>query len=277
MAQWLHRLEGTLTRRRRDDALEEELRLHLELETDAARRTHHHHDGGRRAAHLRAGGVPQAMEALRDQRGVPSLTDMARDMRVAVRGLYGRPGFTAVALFTIALGIGANAAMFSIVHGVLLTPLPYPDAHRLVRLYQTNSAMGVTDGAVSPPDFDDWRAHTQAWDGLAASQAGPMLALGLGEPVELEMALVAGDFFGTLGTRPVIGRTITDRDVREAVPWRSSASACGATPSAAIQAFSAERCSSADAPIRLSASHRRRSGTRQRQLMYGHRARSSRA
>ncbi len=101
LREWLHRLEGTLTRRRRDDDLEEELRLHLELETDAARRAQHHHDGGRRVAHLRAGGVPQAMEALRDQRGVPSLTDMARDMRVAVRGLYGRPGFTAVALFRV--------------------------------------------------------------------------------------------------------------------------------------------------------------------------------
>lgn len=217
LREWLHRAAGTLSRRRRDEDLEEELRLHLEMATDAARQSDPQ-DDGRRAARLRAGGVAQAMEALRDQRGIPSITDVVRDMRHAIRGLYRRPGFSAVALFTIALGIGANAAMFTIVYGVLLKPLSYPDAERLVRVYQTNPALGVMDGAVSPPDFDDWQSHTRAWDGLAATQASPILALGLGEPVELEMAVVTGDFFGTLGTTPVIGRAITHSDIRDAIP-----------------------------------------------------------
>lgn len=109
LREWLYRLLGTFSRRRRDEELEQELRSHLELAAEDARRRGERAQEAVRAARIRAGGVTQTMEELRDQRGVPWLDDFARDIRHSLRALRRSPTFTAVALLTLTLGIGATA------------------------------------------------------------------------------------------------------------------------------------------------------------------------
>jgi len=146
------------------------------------------------------------------------LSDLGRDVRYAVRGLRRNPGFTATALITIALGIGATTAVLTIVNGILLRPLPYPDADRLVRIYQVNREQELPRAAVSLMDFDDWRQQTTSFSSLTAYQYGPLLVTSFAEPVEVETALVAGDFFGTLRGSTIVGRPLQEDDVRRAVP-----------------------------------------------------------
>src|SRR5262245_50058008 len=125
LREWLARLAGTLRPRRRDADLEEELRLHLDLAAaDAERRGE-----PARNASLRLGGVAPAMDVMRDQRGLPWLDDAIRDLRYGLRALRRQPVFTAVAILTLALGIGANTAIFSLADAVLLRALPVSRPH----------------------------------------------------------------------------------------------------------------------------------------------------
>ena len=130
--EWMQRLKGTLLPARRDADLEHELRSHMEIAAEDKRRRGLDPDDASRATRIEAGGASQAMDALRDQRGLPWLDDLARDVRHGLRTLRRTPVFTAVALLTLALGIGANTAIFSIVNGVILRPLDYPRAEQLM-------------------------------------------------------------------------------------------------------------------------------------------------
>ena len=100
---------------------------------------------------------------------------MVNDLRYALRCLARNPGFTTVAVLTLALGIGANTAVFSVVYAVLLKPLPYADPGRLVQLYERNPAQGLERGAVSPGTFVDWRARSHAFEGMAIYTRGEAL------------------------------------------------------------------------------------------------------
>ena len=135
------------------------------------------------------------------------LAHLRQDLSYALRSLRSAPGFTLVVLLTLALGIGATTAIFSVVHGVLLRPLPFADAGRLVRVWPANPGAEVARGALSVPELDDWVRHGGAFASLAGySTLGNGMVLGDGEPRYVRTAFVSSAFFGTLGTPAALGR-----------------------------------------------------------------------
>ena len=151
---------------RKDDRLADEMAFHLEQQTAKLMRGGMSEVEARRAARLKFGGVTQVREATRDQFRFAWLRDAGRDLRIAFRALARVPSFSVTAILTIGLGIGAAAAMFTVVDGVLLRPLPYPDADRIVQLFQI-SEKGTRGGNVSEPNFLDWQAQTRGFAAMA--------------------------------------------------------------------------------------------------------------
>jgi putative ABC transport system permease protein len=136
---------------------------------------------------------------------------MRHDLTYAVRGLLRRPLFTAVAILTLALGIGANAAIFSVVSAVLLRPLPYPDPDRLMMLWTYNPRQGF-DKDVSPyPNFDDWRRQSTSFERVAAYTGGSYTLTAAGDPAQIRGAIVTPGFFETLGIAAMQGRVFDER------------------------------------------------------------------
>ncbi len=139
---------------------------------------------------------------------------LTHDVRYALRMLLKQRSVTAMMLATLALGIGANTAVFSVVNAVLLRPLPYPDPDALAMVYEKRSAEGVTSNSVSPADFLDWRATNQSFSSLASFTDTPADLTGTGEPVQITVGGVTADFFNVLGVRALHGRTFApDEDV----------------------------------------------------------------
>jgi putative ABC transport system permease protein len=135
-----------------------------------------------------------------------------QDVRYGARMLRKNPGFTTVAVITLALGIGANTALFSIVNGVLLNPLPYPDPDRLVAV--DASKPNFPRGSISYPNFLDWHRLNQCFSSFSVSRATGYLLTGVGAPEELNAAAVTSDFFPMLGIKPVLGRSFTSAEDR---------------------------------------------------------------
>ena len=130
-----------------------------------------------------------------------------QDVRYALRMLGQSPGFTTIAVMTLALGIGANTALFSVVNGVLLNPLPYPEPDRLVALYSRTSAFSQL--AISYPNFLDWQRNNHSLASIAAYHSEDFNLTGVGEPDRLRAEMISADFFSTLGFQPLIGRDFT--------------------------------------------------------------------
>jgi putative ABC transport system permease protein len=135
---------------------------------------------------------------------------LRQDIRYALRSLAKAPGFTAVVLLTLALGIGANTAIFSVVNGVLLRPLPYYQPERLTVVRETYGE--GQRGTVSGPNYLDWRTRNRSFEQLAASRVRMLTVLGEGEPEEVTAAFVSYNFFTTLGLPPVLGRGFAPRE-----------------------------------------------------------------
>jgi predicted permease len=135
------------------------------------------------------------------------MSNLLHDARLALRALRRQPGFAAVAILTLALGIGATTAVFSVVYGVLLRPLPYPDAERLVRVYADREGVQWT---ASPPDFTDWRAQATSFEDLAALAPTSLAVTGDGPAQQRAAARVTAAFFPVLGVTPALGRGFTD-------------------------------------------------------------------
>jgi predicted permease len=209
--EWTHRLWGALSRGRGDRDLEEELRLHLDLAAEDARRRGHPPDDAARAARIRSGGVLQAMDALRDQRSVPWLEHFARDLRLAFRTLRRHTGFSAVVVLTLGFGMAINTATFSIVNAVLIRPLGFREPGRLVALHEH---LGLEAGPFSPPDFLDLERDQQSFEGAAAYANVAFELSGQGEPIRVDAAKVSANLFQVLGVGPVLGRTFTTEEDR---------------------------------------------------------------
>lgn len=197
-----------------DHRLDDEIQFHIEQQTAKNIRAGMRPDDARRAALVQFGGVEQTREAARDEFRGAMVRDFLRDMRIGLRTLARVPAFAAATILTFGLGLGAATAMFSVVHGVLLTPLPYPQSDRIVRLYQIGKTGGR--GNTSGPNFTDWRAGTHAFSHMTLmSNWGRVPVLGFGEPMLLPAAAVSPEFFSTMGVRPQQGRGFTAAEAAE--------------------------------------------------------------
>ena len=211
------RLGELLHRHRRERELDEELASHVQLHVDDYVRAGLPPDEARRRARLKLGNLDVVKERYREQRGLRWLDRGWHDVTYGARVLWRSPGFTIVATITLALGIGANAAVFSMVNAVLLQPLPFPDSDRLVTVWATSEARGEHDVA-SYPDVMDWRAGSRTIEGLSAYVVRSMV-LSSGRSAHLiEGARVTRGFFDVLGVRPVLGRTLRPEEFEPGAP-----------------------------------------------------------
>ena len=134
------------------------------------------------------------------------MSTLFQDMRYGIRMLMKRPVFTIVAVLTLALGIGANTAIFSVVNAVLLRPLPYPQADRIIQLWEKSEKEKVYTGSVSPHNFTDWRNQGQSFASMAAYRYAPFTLTGGDQPERLNGLMVSSDFLSVMGVQPVLGR-----------------------------------------------------------------------
>jgi putative ABC transport system permease protein len=192
--------------------LDAELRFHLEQQiADYIAAGMTPEEAGRRAR-LEFGGLDQVKEGCREVGATRLMETLIQDLRYGLRQLRRSPGFTAVAVATLALGIGANTAIFSVVSAVLLRPLPFPAPERLVRVMSMRLHGGVSDNA-SYPDFADWRARNHVFAHLAAFNTDSFTLTGQGEAAHVQGAIVSADLFSLLGVKPILGRTfLPDED-----------------------------------------------------------------
>ncbi len=204
LREWVQRLRGTLTSARPDADLEDELRAHLELAVEDARRGSDAAEEAARTRRSRQGSVTHAMAAVRQQRGVPWLDDVARDVRYAVRSLRRAPGFAAVIVLTLAVAIGMNTAVFSVFNAVVLRPLGYPDADRLVWVSTVGPEGG--SGFVTGPDFVEWRDRAASFDRMAAYGTADYTLTSLQGTTRVRTADVTDDFWSLSGATPAAGR-----------------------------------------------------------------------
>ena len=144
-------------------------------------------------------------EEMDGERGSTWLDDVVRDVRFGLRSLRRSPGFTLVAVLCLGLGLGANAAIFSVLNAVLLRPLPYPEPERVVRVWETMARVGM--GSVSVPNFRDWAEQATGFEQLAAWQWGSANLQGTGEPERIRSIQATSNLFSLLGVRPLLGRT----------------------------------------------------------------------
>src|SRR5262249_32389516 len=191
---------------------QEELESHLALHVEDNLRAGMGPEEARRAALIKLGGVEQTRELYRDRRGLPLVDTVAQDVRLGLRMMRRQPGFTAVVLLVLALGVGANAVMFSVVNTLLLRPLPYARASEL-QLVQTVNDDGSAS-ATAPPDFYEYRARNRTLASLASFYFRPCDLTGGEEPERIRALVVASGFLGTLGIAPALGRDLAPADER---------------------------------------------------------------
>jgi predicted permease len=213
---WWHRL---WRRKQMDDQLEKELSFHLEQHAADLIAQGLAPGEARRQAALALGGPAQVKESCRDARGIRWLDDFAQDFRYALRTLRQRPGFSTVALLTLALGIGATTVMFTVINGVLLKPLPYPDPGRLVRL-QEQTAQATRWGnlwAFAYPNFFDCAGETHSLT-MAAWRYGGGTASKPGDPEYVEGRQISSELFSVLGVKLFRGRSFLREEDQPGAP-----------------------------------------------------------
>jgi ABC-type antimicrobial peptide transport system permease subunit len=200
----LLRFRNSFRSARLDRDLDVELSTHLEMHILDNLDVGMSPAEARRQALLKLGGLEQTKEDYRDRRGLPFFESVWQDFRFAVRTLRKNPGFTAVAIFTLALGIGANTAIFSVFYGVLLRPLPYPKPAQMVRLWEVNENGGRPN--FSDPNFEDLQAQSRSLQAVAEYNLNPQTVSFGPSSTHVGVSSVSRDFFRVMGIEPSEGR-----------------------------------------------------------------------
>ena len=214
----LARIAGFFMGHRADEDLRDELQSHVDMETAENIRRGLPPNEARRQAMLASGGLTQAAEAVLDQRGLPWIESLAADIRYALRALGRAPAFTTVVVLTLALGIGANTAIFSVVRGVLLKPLPHRDGDRLVYLRHSMDGPGGASIAFSVPEVNDFREGANSLGGIAEFSPWTLTLQEHDGAGRIAVGLVTGNYFEVMGLAPVLGRLTRPSDDGPGVP-----------------------------------------------------------
>jgi putative ABC transport system permease protein len=206
------RWKALTARSRAEKELDAEVRFYLDMLADEKVAQGLTEAEARRCARLDAGGVDQIKEAVRDVRAGAWLEMLWQDLKHAARQLHSSTAFTWTAVVSLALGIGANAALFTVVRAVLIAPLPYPGADRLVVVWGHNPSMGAPKDTVSHANYADWRQQNRVFSDMAACVERAGVLLGGEESENISGYIVTGDAFGVLGAPALLGRVLTPAD-----------------------------------------------------------------
>src|SRR6266849_1570210 len=208
-----------------------ELETHLEMLTEENVRRGMAPEDAKRAARIRLGGLTQLKETNRELQGLPTIETLLQDTRFAFRMLRKNPSFTAVAVLTLALGIGANTAIFSVVYAVVLKPLPYPKSDQLFNVFEVKPQDGITGTGWSYMNFAELREQNGVFSEMAGSQNHQLTLTGRGEPSVVNTSVVTPELFSLFGEKPLAGRTLVREDGKPGAPpvvilsedlWRGS-------------------------------------------------------
>jgi putative ABC transport system permease protein len=211
------RLRSLFDRQKADEELDEELRDHIELKTQQSIAQGMTQQEARRTAVLEMGGIEKRKEECRDTRGIHFLETFVQDLRYGCRMLRKSPGFAAIAIITLALGIGANTAIFSYVNAWLIKPLPFPQADRLMVLLSHDTKKGWTsNGVTSSADYFDYEEQNSSFEQLVPWTSWYFNLTGGGAPDRVLGGLVGWNFFQTLGAQPMLGRTFLPQESHSA-------------------------------------------------------------
>ena len=207
-------LAGLVRRRGMERRLDGEMQFHLDMLTEKNIRAGLEPTEARRVALASFGGTERFKDDARDEYRSRLLDELGQDVRYALRVMRRNPGFAIAAALTFALGIGASTAMFSVVHGVLLRPLPYADPDRLVVLWERKLAGGSDHNVVGVPTFEAWRERARSFDGMAALVPLPATVRGAPNPERVVGAEVSPGYFRLLGVAPALGREFAAEEER---------------------------------------------------------------
>lgn len=216
LGEFLRRVVMLFRREQFDHDMDDEMRVHLELREKEYAQNGFSPEEAHMAARKNFGNALAIREVSHDSWGWSWLEHFAQDLRFAFRMFAKNPGFTAVAILTLALGIGANTAIFSVVYGVLLQPLPYKDASRLVVLNETTPKVGTV--SVSYPNFLDWRAQSHDFSQMAAVHDVGFSLAGVTQPENISGEAVSPNFLSMIGVRPFLGRDFEASEEKPGTP-----------------------------------------------------------
>ena len=214
----LRRLKGSVRTSAFEQSMDAELRHHLELETDALIARGMTPAAARDQARRHFGSVALVKDDCRESWGMRAIDTLSQDVRFALRNLRKYPSYTIVVLLTLALGIGANTAIFSVVHAVLLRPLPYANGDRLVEIRQQRPKIGNANVGVSVKEVRDYRAQTESLDAVVEYHQMNFNLLGRGEASRVQTGVVSANFFDVIGVTPILGRGFRESDDSTSAP-----------------------------------------------------------
>src|ERR1700676_5396247 len=222
---FVRRLIAFFTWDARDRDMDQEMAFHVESMTRDYVCSGMSEEEAARAARRRFGGALRLKEQGHDVLSGRLVEGVVRDVRHMGRGLRRSPGFAIAVVLTLALGIGGNTAIFSIVDQLLLRPLPSPDGEQLLTVYESLGSVGLeaavpagSHNVVSPANWLDWQRENRTLKGLAAWRTIAYTLTGVGDPTRVNAQLVSSEFFPLLGVTPILGRTVSEQDDRPNAP-----------------------------------------------------------